>query len=308
MARVIKHQNNDEIQLLFKKVNSFFNKDCSAYMAIGGIGDLLLVLASCYDQKNPKVLFLSNDPNNKFASDFFKFFNVKFLMHRNIAGLSSFKLLYRYFINMPIFKTSAHLPDDLNYGDWIDVEKYKPRIRTNTNWDSYIEKKRWFKEKYVIICPCGSTKELHKKRYLSNEEYKLIMLEFLKRNYKIITTSHEADISLYGLFPNKNCVWMTNDKIINYDGTFTNIDLKEFLQISYNSDCCISVDTYFKTLILLLNKEVLVIKSKYDGKYNENDFIDPSDKIFLNENIWTKLKTYKFEDLLFVLKNYLTTA
>ena len=304
MARIIKHKKNDELKLLLEKINSFFDYECNAYMGIGGIGDLLLVLALCYDQKNPKILFLANDPDNKLTLDLLKFFNVEFLIHRNLFDSSWINFVYNHFKNLPCYRSSAHTPDNLRYDDWVNIEKYIPRIKTNTNWDKLINTKRWFKEKYVVICPSGSTKATNKKRYLSHEEYKTIILKFLQYNYKIITTSHESDISLYGLFPNKNCMWMTNEKIIQYNGSENNININDFLQIIYNSDDCISMDTYLKTLILLLNKEVKVIQTKYDGEYN-NHFIDPSDKIFLNQDIWPKLKIYKHEDLLSELDNCL---
>ena len=297
MAQLVrKNVGLNEIKDLLKKIDVFFDDNCSAYMALGGIGDLLLILATCYDQKNPKVLFLANNPASVFVKNLFKFFNIPHLIHKNLMGTHWCNLVYDKFIKMPSFKTSAHLADGLNYGDWYNLEKYAPRIRNNTNWDELVGHNKLFSEKYVILCPSGSWKNESRRRYLSLEEYRIVVTKLLQKKYKIVTTSDENDLKTYGLFPNQNCVWMTNNHIISFDGSKKEIDFKTFLQTINSANQHISMDTYLKTLVLLMNKEVKVIKTRFNGNYLE-DGVDSSDKIFLDKTIWPKVKTYKLDEL-----------
>lgn len=304
MANLFKNNINlSEIKDLVKKNYVFFDDNCSGYMVLGGIGDLLLVLAACYNQPNPKVLFLANNPRSQLVKNLFEFFNVQYVIYRNLMGTHWCGMVYDKFIKMPCFKTSAHLADGLNYGDWFNVEKYKDRLVTSPDWDKFIGESRLFEEKYVLLCPSGSWKGEARRRYLSLEEYRTIVAKLLQKKCKIVTTSDESDLKTYGLFPNQNCVWMTSDKIIFHDGTKKDISFKTFLQTINSADECVSMDTYLKTLVLLMNKKAKVIKTRFNGKYME-DGADSSDKIFLNKDIWPKIETYTLDQIFEEIDNF----
>lgn len=304
MAKLVKHNIGlNEIKDLFKKIDVFFDDNCSGYMVLGGVGDLLLVLAACYNQPNPKVLFLANNPRSQLVKNLFDFFNVQYVIHKNLMGTHWCNMVYDKFIKMPCFKTSAHLADGLNYGDWFHIEKYKDRLVTSTDWDKIIGENRLFEEKYVLLCPSGSWKGEARRRYLSLEEYRTVVAKLLQKKYKIVTTSDESDLKTYGLFPNQNCVWMTNDKIISHDGTKKDINFKTFLQIINSADECISMDTYLKTLVLLMNKKAKVIKTRFNGQYME-DGLDSSDKIFLDKTIWPKIQTFTLDKIFEEIDNF----
>lgn len=293
----------NEIKDLTKSISQFFENDCSAYMALGGLGDLLLVLAVAYDQPKPKILFLANQPNNLIIKDFCSFFQVPCLVHKNLMGTHWCNIIYEKFIQMPCFKESAHLAENCNYGDWFNSEKYRPRIRTETNWGEFVGTNRLFKEKYVIFCPSGSWKGESRRRYLSLEEYRTVIGKLLEKKYKIVTTSSETDLKSYGLFPNQNCYWMTNQYVYSYDGTKKQITFRDFLQYLNSSDLNVSMDTYLKTLMLLLGKESIVVRTRFNGiyKYDESD---ASDKIFLDPILWPKLKLTTVEELIELLDQY----
>ena len=105
--------------------------------------------------------------------------------------------------------------------------------------------------------------------------------------------------NLEKLYKNKNCHWLTHNCLYSLNEK-KEIRFLNFLQILNSSTDCISVDTYLKTLILLLQKNAKVIRSTFDGKYK--DFgIDVSDQIFLNKSIWKNIKCYTFEELIFDL-------
>jgi hypothetical protein len=111
-----------------------------------------------------------------------------------------------------------------------------------------------------------------------------------------VTTGSVDDYDYYKLYKNKNCYWLTNSFLYSLNEK-KDIKFLDFLQIINSSTDCISVDTYLKTLILLLQKKTKVIRTTFDGKYK--DFgIDVSDQIFLNKSIWKNIKCYTFEELI----------
>lgn len=290
----------NDIRDLNKNIDQFFDSECTSFMAIGGVGDLLLAMSSAYDKPNPKILFFANNLRSELPKKLLNFFNIKYLFHKNLMGTHWCSLIYNRFIKMPTFRTSGHLADDCNYADWFNVDKYKERIVTKTNWNETIGTNRLFQEKYVVLCPSGSSKIEVRRRYLSLEEYRTLVAKFLEKNYKVVTTSDENDLKTYGLFPNPNCYWMTDNNIYNYEGKPKDIDFKTFLQILNSCDECVSMDTYLKTLVLLMDKPVKVVRTRFNGEYHDEKG-DCSSQIFLNKTIWPKLEIYKFEELIEVL-------
>ena len=286
----------NEIRELSKSIDRFFDNDSSSYMVLGGIGDLLLVLACAYDQPNPKILFLANNPSSQFLKQLLEFFKMNYMVYPNLMGSPWCNVIYEKFKSLPSFKTSAHLADGCNYGDWQNAEKYKKRMRFDVNWNEIIGYNRLFKEKHILICPSGSWKGENRKRFLSLEEYKKLVGKLLEKGFKVITTSDEVDLKTYGLFPNPNCVWLTNNSIFFHNGSRSKISFESFLKIINSVDGCISMDTYLKTFLAFLKKDVSVIKTRFDGKYREYGQ-DPSDKIFLNPDFWPTIKTFTLEDL-----------
>lgn len=287
----------NEIRDLNKNIDEFFDKDCSSFMAIGGLGDLLLAMSSAYDKPNPKILFFANNMRGELAKKLLDFFNIKYLFHKNLMGTHWCPMIYDRFIKMPTFKTSGHLADACNYADWFNVEKYKSRIVTKTNWSEKIGFNRLFPEKYAVICPSGSCKIEVRRRYLSLEEYRTVIAKLLEKNYKIVTTSDENDLKIYGLFPNPNCYWMTHNHVYNYESKQKEIDIKTFLQTLNSCDECISMDTYLKTLVMLMDKPVKLIRNRFNGEYHDEKG-DCSSQIFLNKEIWPKLEMYTVDQLL----------
>jgi hypothetical protein len=291
----------EEIEKLSYEIDKFFDNNCSAFMTAGGVGDLLLLLAIAYDQHDPRILFLSNDDKNIFAKCFCDFFNVKCLFYKNIILSDGYDLIYKKFTSMPCFKQSAHLPDRITfpYKDWHDISKYISRIKTKTNWNKIIGKSNIVPSKYIIFAPSGGLRDVSRKRFLTQDEYNVLIEKLLELKYSIVTTGSLDDYNYYKLYKNKNCHWLTHNCLYSLNEK-KDIRFLDFLQILNSSTDCISVDTYLKTLILLLQKKAKVIRSTFDGKY-KNFGIDVSDQIFLNKSIWGKIKCYTFEEFIFDL-------
>ena len=291
---------SDESLSFDKFMNSldeFMKGDKNIYMAFGGVGDLLLLLGVCYDNEKANVIFMANQESNSFAKRFLDFFNLKHVIYKNLMGTKFCSLLYKKVTSHPNFTISAHLADKCDYGDWKkSTDKYKNRLAMTTDWVKLIGiKKR--EKKYVIICPSGSHKSELRRRYLTQDEYKKIVHGYLQKGYEVITASSRNDMKTFGLYPHKNCYWLTDSQLINHREIAQDIDFKTFLQIIVSCDDIVSTDTWIKTFMALCGKPCNVIKTRYNSKYQDVG-LECCDYIFLNKDFWPKLKIHTYENFI----------
>ena len=301
----IVRSNLDKDTVNFEKllinINEFINGDKNVYMTFGGVGDLLLLLAVCYDNEKAHVVFMANEESNQFSRKFLDFFNLKYIICKNLMGTKHCSTLYKKVTSHPNFTLSAHLADKCNYEDWKNsTVKYKNRLVLGTNWPDLIGiKKR--EKKYVVICPSGSHKSESRQRYLNTQEYQNIVKNYLEKGYEVITASCKNDFKKFGLYPDKNCYWLTDSELINYRGLSQQIDFKTFLQIIISCDEAVSTDTWMKTFVLLCGKSAHVIKTRFNSKYQDIGK-ECCDHIFLNTDFWPKLKIHTYEDFVEYIK------
>jgi hypothetical protein len=78
---IINDTNREEVnfQVFLSSLNEFMNGDKNVYLTLGGVGDLLLLLAVCYNNEKAHIVFLANDESNKFAKKFLDYFNLKYI-------------------------------------------------------------------------------------------------------------------------------------------------------------------------------------------------------------------------------------
>lgn len=301
-TNVRNHASNEALSFdkFMNSLDAFMKGDKNIYMTFGGVGDLLLLLGVCYDNEKANVIFMANEESNSFAKRFLDFFNLKHVIYKNLMGTKFCSLLYKKVTSHPNFTISAHLADRCDYGDWKkSTEKYKNRLALTTDWVNLIGiKKR--EKKYAIICPSGSHKSENRRRFLTLDEYKRIVFGYLEKGYEVITTSGKNDFKTFGLYPNKNCYWLTDSELINHRGISQTIDFKTFLQIIISCDDLVSTDTWIKTFMSLCDKPSHVIKTRYNSKYQDIG-LECCDYIFLNKEFWPKLKIHTYENFI----NYL---
>ena len=54
----------------FSKLNEFINGDKNVYLTLGGIGDLLLLLAVCYKNEKVHIVCIEKDVSSQFSKKF----------------------------------------------------------------------------------------------------------------------------------------------------------------------------------------------------------------------------------------------
>jgi len=288
-----------------KTINEIIQKvidtDQNIYLNFGGVGDLILLLAECYKDKNSIVVFFCNGHSKTFAEEILEFFNIDYHIHDNIMGTRMANVVYDTFYSTGRLKQSAHLSEGLNFNDWKGRENfYQQNMVLETDWINHFGSISELKnKKNLVICPCGSFKSSHTQRYISAEEYTRIVNCYLEKGYNIFATGGEKEKQSFPQLPNKSCYWMTTEKIYDSNGKITPITISTFFKYINSASEVISMDTWLKSYSALAGIPTKVILSRRNGRYmNYGEAVD--NYMFLNKNLWKHMDLVKVEDLLVV--------
>jgi len=279
---------------LIQKIRLFMNSDSNYYLGFGGLGDALLLLATCWDDPKAKVVYFAN--YIPFVKQFFELFNVPVYLEKNIMGTQVAGQVFDFMKSNPKFKQSAHLADGLYFGDWKNENKYINRIKRYVPWAERLGKEK-FDKPVVIIAPSGSNKDIQRQRYLHHHEYQQLVDLHLDKNYRVYATGSMADLHHFKLINKDNFYWLCSDNIYSGNGNVEKIDLRKMLRIINSAVHVISMDSWLKSYTLLCNILTKVVKTRWDGKYKPYGE-DVTDWIFLNTDIWPSLKMTTIEELL----------
>ena len=276
----------------------FVSENGNIYLTFGGVGDLVLLLAECCDDKLAKIIFFANSGSKEFGENFLKLFGMKYRVFNNIFGSGDAHRALNMLKATGRLMKSAHLPDGLDYGDWVrDTEKYLGRIPRNTNWiDRFGCDDNQIKGKKVIFAPSGSYRSLHKQKFLQPHEVEAVIKVYLKKGYTVLITGSDEDKNFYNTIRNPRVFWLTANKIIDYKNYSVSLDFKKFLRIINSADEFCSVDTWLKTYTCLIGKNTKVFDNRYDNRYAFGS--DSGDFIFLNEKFWPSMKLIKVEEFI----------
>ena len=282
---------------LLKRVETFtHDREANYYLGFGGLGDALLLMATCYNDPKAKVIFFANQI--PFINEFFNLLGIPVYLHENIMGTKIASHIYNFLKNMPNFRESAHLADGLNYNDWTNENKYIKRIKNTTDWLTRFGKEQADKP-IAIIAPSGSNKDIKRQRYLNHNEYNQLVEKTLK-NYLVYVVGSVADLHHFKLINKSGFNWLCSDRIYSGDGVSKASNLKNMLRIINSAEHVLSMDTWLKTYSLLCGIPTTVIKTRWDNHYR-NYGEDITDWIFLNPNIWSSIKLTTIEALLATL-------
>lgn len=281
--------------VLLNQVKSFTTqRDKHYYLGFGGLGDALLLMATCWQDSQAKVVFFANQI--PFIRSFFDLFGISAYMHDNIMGTKIAEHIYEYMKGLPGFRESAHLADRLDFNDWRDENKYVPRIRGKTTWLQHLGKAE-FDKPVLILAPSGSHKDIKRQRYLTNDEYRCIVEKYLKKGYKVYATGSMNDLHHFGVIDNEDFFWLNSDRIVDSKNATKPINITNMLRIINSAEHVISMDTWLKTYTLLCDIPTSVIETRWEGNYRGHGD-DITDCIFLNKKIWPNLRVIRVTDLL----------
>lgn len=280
-----------------KQIEDWLDNDHNHYLGFGGTGDAVLTLASCCQDEKAKVIFFANDIN--FSTEFFKLFKTPHFIYGNIMGqpLSvGIQSLVKSHIN---FKTSGHLADNCDYGDWLNEDKYLERVVTKVDWVEKFGKELnpFDNNGVVVIAPHGSSRDHYRQRFLTPDEHSKLVGKFISQNYTVYSIGSESNLSYYNLFNSPKSFWVSSNFVTSCDGYKSKCDLLRLLRIVNSADVVYSMDTWMKTYTLLNNIDTNVVETRFNGCYKEFG-IDITDWIFLNKKFWPSLKMVRIENLI----------
>lgn len=267
-------------------VKNYLSDNDRVYFGCGGLGDAILTIAYCYKDPLAKVIFGANHENVKALFDAFK---IPVMITRNFYPSVLGMTLHHYIVTHPHFKGAAHIPDSMNYGEWVNnSEMYLKRmVRTMPLLDMFGRMINPRNTSGVIgIAPRGSDHHnLNKQRYLSQDEFRRLARKFLEQNKTVIAFGSSADVDHYGPLPNNNFIWMTGDFGFSHPAPKYPSSFRHMLSCINGCDELYSVDTWLKTYGALAGIPTKVIMSRRSGVTIKPPN-DASDYIFMNQNYW----------------------
>lgn len=257
---------------------------------IGGLGDILLLLSSFYDDESEKyssIVFWANDKVS--AKKFFDCFSScqKCKKKNGLDKIIIFEQwqpnphqVFKEIVSHKNFKGKAHIPDELKFvEEWtLHADKYlstinKPFKDLTTRWKIPDDN-----QLYIGLMPFGSHTETWKQRTLSKEQ--------IEQSIKSLLAKYpDAKIKLFGSeFDKQRFALEGSDRVMDLRGrefsnVFTDINSLQHLY---------SVDTWVKTFAGLAGIPTTIIKSRYlqTPKQKMGVDKDPSDNIFLDKKFW----------------------
>jgi hypothetical protein len=277
---------------------AFVKNRGNIYLTFGGVGDLILLLAECHQDPEAKIVYFANSTSKDFGKKFLELFKQDFIILDNLFGSSDAHKAISLLKSTERLQASAHLPDGLDYGDWIrNTQKYASRIITRTNWlDKFGIDADNNGKKHVVFAPSGSYKSSHKQKYLQPHEADAVTKIYLNKGYYVYVVGNHDDKAYYNTIRNPRIFWLTSDEIIDYKNFSSTITFEKFIQILNSASDFCSVDTWLKTYSCLLGKKTIVFENKYNNKYSFG--ADSGDLIFLNKSIWPSMKLVKIEEFI----------
>ncbi len=279
---------------LLSQIKSFTSSvDHNYYLGFGGLGDGLILLASCWNDPRARIIFFAN--YQPLVKSFFDLFGLQSYLHDNVMGTRIANHVYDYVIKLPTFKQSAHLADGLDYGNWVDEVKYITRINSKVPWINHLGKEDYNK-KVVVIAPSGSHRDLRRQRYLHPHECQALAKKYLEKDYEVFAVGSIGDLHFYGKVDHPNFHWLNSERIYHHNSDERS-DLKRMLRIIHAAEEVFSMDTWLKTYSLLCEIPTTVIETRWEGRYRRYGD-DVTDLIFLNPKIWPWIKFERIETLI----------
>lgn len=281
-----------------EKMMDFVGESGNIYLTFGGVGDIVLLLAECYKDKNAKIVFYANSSSKEFGNKFLEYFGMKYISLNNIFGTSDAHRAVNLLQSTGRLQTSAHLPDGLDYGDWIrNTNKYAKRIVTDTDWvERFGIDDDLSKQKFMLFAPTGSFKGMHKQKFLMPHEADAVVKLYLNKGFLVYIVGTDEDKLYYQSIRNPKVFWLHTDKIVDNMNNITSITFDKFIKIINSASEYCSTDTWLKTYSCLLGKKTIVFDNRYNSKYSFG--ADSGDLIFLNKFIWPSLRLVKIEEFI----------
>jgi hypothetical protein len=245
-----------------------------------------LTIAACYLDTDAHVIF---GANHETVKTLFETFKIPVLTTSNFYPSAVGRTLHHHIVTHPHFKGAAHIPDTMNFGEWVsDPKKYLRRTKQNMPLlDMFGKMLNPRKTSAVVgLCPRGSEHQsVNKQRYLSQAEFKKIVNRLLDQDKTVYAFGSPSDVEHYGEIQHNNFIWMTSEFGISHPAPRYPSSFRHMLSCINGCSELYSVDTWLKTYGALAGIPTKVIMSRRNG-VTVPPPADASDYIFMNQEHW----------------------
>lgn len=261
------------------------------HLGVGGLGDLLLVLAKCRSYVDARIVFFATTGLSKVAAEFIKAFDIEHayvVPNLPVVGVSRFMhhMCYRH---KNLLAKPIH-PVDLDYGIWaINLHKYVSRVVSESK---FAEIFGTFDgdESIVVIAPRGSNGN----KIIYPHEFNALCDKYQAEGYKVFGIGSESEMHEYATSGQN---WL-NSSFIRIDGSRLNSDVKTMFKALNTCEFIVSVDSWPKTYTCLAGIDTRVVMSRVGNAYMPPT--DAGSNIFLNVKLWKTLTLTTVEKLISV--------
>jgi hypothetical protein len=275
---------NDYSQLV-----PYLNNNSRIYAGVGGLGDALLILASTFNDPFAKIIFGPNGGVRDTIKQLFDTFSKEVLLVQNFNGSSEGMAAWNTILEHQNFKGCAHIPKDLNYGDWnSDAKHYFEKMVTRVPFIQAVGKlvNPRATKKVIGLAPRGSDhNSAWKQRFLTREEYHKLVKKLLADNATVLVFGSEDDLNYYGVYQDNNVIFMNSNFAVSHPAPKYPITMRHMLTGMNTCEHIISVDSWVKTYAALAGIPCTVVMNRYFGK-SSMEHTDASDRIFLDPVVW----------------------
>ena len=252
-----------------------------------GIGDA--VMAARMASYLGTAVFHDTDTEyrEKFSREFCKLINVPYFSCFKQNG----KILDKIYKNQKFFhKHQITFPQFLaKKGNNVDITMKEIYDQTHG-----LERNQRTDKKIILICPCASNRDDHKKRYMTrNQLSKTISFANPEKN-KIYLIGIDKDIGQLG--HHQYCEWLNSESITKENGLKIPCSMSDFINIIGQSSHVVTMDT-FLTHITSIFKIPTTVVYKYNQKNEPTISPDANDKFFLNPSWYSHIQRATYEEL-----------
>lgn len=288
--RLNRHQHE-----VYWKVKNWVARGGDFYVGFGGAGDAVLTIAACEGNPQARPIFFAN--HSTLTPRLFQAFGLNPLIIPNIMGQPWTHTVVEPVFSHPNFRPSAHLPLNLDYGDWKrNHDHYVKTVPTSAPWKQTLGHvpNPYRTDKVVVICPSGSVRDRSRQRHLSQDEYQALAQFYLKHNCTVLSAMSEDDLRYYRRVNHPHAAFVSAERFVDGAGRTRLHDVKTFLQYVNSASLVVSMDTWLKTYTLMVGIPTVVLKTRWHGRYKPVGD-DISDYIFLHPKLWPNLRVAEVE-------------
>lgn len=278
------------------------------YWSVSNVGDLLITLAAASQQSNARLVHTGRQSLTENVSGWYDFlmswpafFNVPCLYVGDERG-ETLHAMEQFMHTCPQYHPMIAPPIRAYRGRWFrdpawgrDWETIHARLVRPTHWSSRFQTpvSLPLSRPLCVMAPSGSTRRWKRQRFLTVDEAQSLVTRLHTQGYTVVLTGNADEQRVY---PIPDTYWLTHTTLTTPDQQTHTIPFAEFVNILAAGTLYISMDTWLKTFVSLLDRPVYVIRTRAHGVYVPFGE-QAADHIFTDVRAWPRMSLVTLDEL-----------